>query len=55
MMGSVGVERRNVLSNKTGAWEELSKLFAHVEEVCNLFYERLRSLHQRFEMAVYKL
>ena len=30
-------------------------MFEFVEEVRSVFDERLRSLHQRFEMVVYKL
>ena len=55
VMGNVSVERGNVQSNKKGIRGELSKLFEFVEEVCSVFYKRLRSLHQRFEMVVYKL
>ena len=55
VMRYVGVERRNVQSDKNGVIGYLSELLEFVKEVCSIFYEGLCSLYQRFEVIVYKL
>ena len=55
IMRYVGVERRDVLSDKNGINGQLSELLEFVKEVCSVFHEGLCSLYQIFEVIVYKL
>ena len=54
-MRYVGVERRDVQSEKNGVIGLLSELLEFVKEVCCVFYRGICSLCQRFKVIVYKL